>query len=277
MEEQRSSTSGRGSTGGLSQIIEVETSKLRADVHGQRIEYEGAKFDELVGSVRRLGVLVPLVVVAGQGDYVVVAGHRRLAAAERVGLATVPCLVRADAEATVKEIAFAENFFRLDLSPVEQAAAINDVLGQGIMTVEQMAEGFRRTPDWVRRQVALLGWPADVLQAIHQGRVSVSAGSNLALVTNDYYRSFLLTHACENGATARTTAAWLQAWRACQPASVAIEAEPVEAGRPCVPAVPQAPCIVCANIFRSDELSHVPMCSSCIRRLQGVAAREAGG
>ena len=277
MDAQGGSASGRESIGEASRITEVETSKLRADVHGQRAAYEGPKFDELVGSIRRLGILVPLVVTAEQDHYVVVAGHRRLAAAQRIGLATVPCLARQGSEARVKEISFAENFFRLDLSPIEQAAAIKDVVDQGVMTVDQIAEGFRRSSDWVRRQVALLGWPADVLQAIHEGRISVSAGSNLALVEDANYRVFLLSHACENGATARTTAAWLQAWRSCQPASIAVEAEPDEAGRPSIPAVPQAPCIVCANIFRTDELSHVPMCSACIRELQGAKARAAGG
>jgi ParB family chromosome partitioning protein len=253
-----------------SQITEIELSKVRDDVHGQRLEIEGDKLDELIGSIRRVGILVPLFVVADGDGFVLVAGHRRLAAAKRIGLSYVPCIVRSGEDKEIKEVGFAENFFRENLSPIEQAAAIKDAVDQEVLSVDELAAGFRRSADWVRRQIALLSWPPDVLEVIHRGKLSVSAASNLACVRDDAYRGFLLGHAVANGATARTTAAWLQAWEAAEPAEQAVTSEPVPEGQARVPAVPQAPCIVCATVYRTDELSHVPMCSACIRKVQGV-------
>lgn len=251
-------------------IIQLPVGKIRCDVHGQRLELEGEKLDELVGSIRRVGVLVPVIVVADGDGFVLVAGHRRVAAAQRAGLSTIPAIVRGGEDAEIKEVCFAENFFREDLSTVEQAAAIKDAIDGGVLSVESVAAGFRRTADWVRRQVALLSWPSDVLEVIHRGKLSVSAASNLACVRDDAYRGFLLGHAVSNGATARTTAAWLQAWEAMQPAEEAVSSEPVCEGTHQTPMVPQAPCIVCATVLRTDELSHVPMCAGCIRKIQGV-------
>jgi len=110
------------------------------------------------------------------------------------------------------------------------------------------------------------------LEAIHNGKISVTAASNLACVEDDVYREFLVRQAVENGATARATAAWLQAWRSMVPASEAITREPVPAGPGVTPAVPQAPCIVCANVFRTDELSHVPVCVHCIRTIRDIGS-----
>jgi len=118
--------------------------------------------------------------------------------------------------------------------------------------------------------IAIAGWQADVLEAIHECKLSVSAASNLAVVTDDSYRIFLVRNAVEQGATARTTASWLQAWRAMQPQEEAITSEPAPAGPVSVPMVPQAPCLCCAQMFKVNEMSHVPVCGACIQIIRQV-------
>jgi len=249
------------------QILDVEISKIKADVYGQRVELEGESLDELVGSIRRVGVLVPLIVVCDGEGFVLVAGHRRLAAAKRASLLSVPCIVRAGEASQAKEVCFAENFFRQDLSAIELAAGIKDALDEGLFSVDELAAALRRSAEWVRRQLVLLTWPPEVLEAIHNGKISVSAASNLAAVREGTYRAFLLRCAVDDGATARSTAAWLQSWEAGQPAADAVIAEPVPGEAPRQPMVPQAPCIGCSAVMRTDELCYVPMCAACVRHL----------
>ena len=249
------------------EILEVEISKIRADVYSQRAELEEEALDELVGSIRRVGILNPLIVARDGEDFVVVAGHRRLAAAKRCGLRCVPCIVRSGPADQAKEVSFAENLFREDLSPIELAAGIKDALDEGLFSVDGLAAALRRSSEWVRRQLVILSWPQDVLEAIHSRKISVSAASNLAEVREPNYRKFLLKCAVEDGATARSTAAWLQSWAAGQPADQAVTSEPVPDSLPRVPAVPQAPCIACSAVMRTDELCYVPMCAACVRHL----------
>lgn len=257
----------------MPEIQQIPIEKLKTGAHALRLEVDNDGLDDLVSSIRRIGVIVPLLVRSEGDSFVVIAGHRRLAAATRAGLQEVPCCVRAAAEAVTAELSIAENLFRADLTPVEQASAIKDILDQKVMDVDEVARMVHRTPTWVRAQLSLLVWPSDVLEAIHNGKISVSAASNLALVNDDVYRAFLLSSAVENGATARTTAAWLQAWRAALPPEQALEQQPVEGRRLISPALPQAPCIVCEQLYRTDALVMVMVCSSCVNSIRGVCVQ----
>lgn len=251
-------------------VQNVPLEKIEVGEYAQRVEVEDEGIIELAQSIRRVGMLVPVVVCRRGDSFVLVAGHRRIAAARSAGLHDVPAVVREAEDASAKEVSFAENLFRKDLSPIELAAAIKDCLAAGTVTIDELAAGLHRSVHWVQQQVSLLNWPDDVLEVIHNGKISVSAASNLAMVQDTAYREFLVRQAVENGATARATAAWLQAWRSMAPAEEAITREPVAAGPGVTPAVPQAPCIVCANVFRTDELSHVPVCVHCIRTIRDI-------
>lgn len=254
----------------MAEMVQIPIGKIKAGDHTLRAGGEDETLDDLAASIGRVGVIVPLVVVRGDDGYTVVAGHRRLAACKRVGLQTIPCLVSEGNQFRLKETAFAENLFRQDLTPIEIACGLKDVIDRGIMEFDELARVMHRSEHWVSRQIAILSWPADVLEVIQNGKLSVAAASNLALIEEPNYRNFLLRTATEQGATARTTAAWLQAYRVSKPPVEAITAEPVPAGSPSTPAVPQAPCLVCGDVFRTDELSHVPICTACIKVIRNA-------
>lgn len=255
----------------MSEIIEIPIGKIQVGEHEQRLDTEDEGIAELGASIARIGIVSPLVVAVCGDGYTLIAGHRRLQAAKRSGMGALPCIVRKTEAALGTEIAFAENFFRKDLSPVELACALNDCLVNQIMTVKELAAGFHRSEHWVNSMIAIADWPADVQEAIHNEKISVSAASNLAYVTDESYRCFLVRNAVEQGATARTTASWLQAWRAMQPQEEAITSEPVAGLTPSVPLVPQAPCFCCSEVLKVNEMSHVPLCGGCIQ-----AIRQAG-
>lgn len=251
-------------------VVEVPIEKIQVGEHEQRIEEAGGDIDGLASSIGRLGLVYPLVVSPKGTDFMLVEGHRRLAACKRLGLQTVSCLVQDTDKQDEAEIAFAGNFFRKDLSPVELACALKDCLEKQTLTVKELAAGFHRSEHWVHSMIAIADWPPEILEAIHSELLSVSAASNLACVTDDRYRIFLVSNAVEQGATARTTAAWLQAWRAMQPQEEAITAEPVEGHPVAIPAVPQAPCLSCGQIFPVNEMSHVPVCGACVQIIRQV-------
>lgn len=251
----------------MEDIREIPIDQIQVGEHEQRFDDVDDEISALGQSIRRVGLLDPLCVASSDDGYLLLAGHRRLEACKRIGLEVVRCLVETGDEITRREITFAENFFRKDLTPIELAAAIANEVKEGRMTVEQIAAGFRKDTDWVQRKIAICGWPEDVLEVIHSGKLSIAAAANLACITENYYRRSLVRQAAENGATARTTSAWLQAWRSMLPPAEAKEQEPADPDAPPVPMVPQAPCLVCHDVFRVDELSHVPLCSHCIKIL----------
>ena len=254
----------------MEKMQEIAIGKIKVGDHDQRLDMHDEEINALASSIRRIGIINPIVVSDDGGDLRLIAGHRRLLAASLAGLQFVPCVVRTPQKEVDSEITFAENYFRKDLTPVELACALKDCLDQKTMTVKELADGFHRSEHWVHSMIAIAGWPVDVQEAIHDKEISVSAASNLAMVADENYRAFLLRNAAESGATARTTAAWLQAWRAMAPPEKAIEAQPVPAGPGQVPLVPQAPCLCCAQIFPVNMMSHVPMCGECIKVIRKV-------
>ena len=253
---------------------EIPLNLIDAGEHEQRFAYADEEFEDLKASLRKDGVLVPIIVKPAGDRFIIIQGHRRTRAAAEVGLTTIPAQIQTGDSALAQRTAFIVQMFHKDPTPVELAVAIAKAVAAGEDSLQDLARGLHRSVDWVKRQVALLDWPDDVLQTIHAGQLSVAAASNLAEVDNDAYRAFLLEQAAKNGATARTTAAWLQAYRASLPAPEALQAQPAPPGSPAPALIPQAPCLCCGVTHRVDELSHVPLCARCIpavRRL-GIQA-----
>lgn len=254
----------------MSELKEINLGEIKVGEHEQRIEYDEDYIQGLATSITDVGLINPLCVARRGDGYILIAGHCRFAALRKLGRVAAMCVIGDDAKGHAAKVTFAENFHRRDLSPVEQASAIADCFKQGVMTIEELASAFHRKAYWVNCQIAMLDWPPDVLQAVHLKQLSVSAAANLAVVLDDIYRNFLLGNAVESGATARSTAAWLQAWRSNQPAEEAVTAEPLPPGSVPVPAVPQLPCLCCGMVHPANEMSHVPICSPCIGTLRSV-------
>lgn len=252
----------------MNPIQEIALNLIDETDYHQRFALDEDRLTELAGSIAKLGLLVPLI-VRPQGDrYALIAGRRRRAALLQLGRATATCCILETTEETARQAAIADNLIREEPTPIETAVAIARAVESGDAAVDDIAAAMHRSLDWVRRQLALLEWPDDVQHVIHEGKLSVAAAANLAMVEEPQYRAYLLENAVANGATARTTAAWLQAWRAAIPYEKAVEQPPLRAGPIGQPMVPQAPCIVCGAIFRTDELSHVPVCARDIQRLR---------
>jgi len=192
----------------------IELEEIDAGENPLRLEGEDKGIAELAESISRIGLINPLVVAPGSdgGRYRLIAGHRRFAACRRAGLKEVQVRITEGDQREICEIALAENLFRKDLSPVEMAVAVVALIKEGGMAREQVASICHRPSAWVREQEEIVSWPADVRNAVHNGWLSVSAASNLALVHDDAHRRFLLNQAKKKGATASATAAWLQAW-----------------------------------------------------------------
>ena len=122
----------------MAEIVEIPIEKIDVGDNALRMEFDDEEVSDLAVSIRRIGIIVPLVVVAAGDRFSLVAGHRRLAAARSLALHSVPCLVRDATKADAKEVSFAENLFRTDLTPVEVAAGLKDILDNETMTVEDI-------------------------------------------------------------------------------------------------------------------------------------------
>jgi len=135
---------------------------------------------ELAASIASVGIVEPLLVApAGEdGRFVVVAGHRRLVAARRAGLAEVPCTVRELSEAERVEIMLVENLQRSDLTPIEEASGYFRLVEHG-MTHKQLAGRIGRSARHVAGRLALLELPKLAQDELHAGTLTVAEAQAL--------------------------------------------------------------------------------------------------
>lgn len=252
------------------EIKEIQVEDIEVGPYEQRVSYEDEDIGALAASIRRVGLIYPIVVSETDGKFKLIEGHRRLLAHKMIGREVINCIICEKDEAENTEISFAGNFFRKELTQIELAAAIADAHEKGGLGIDDLAAGFHKSSHWIREMIAVTQWPSDVQIAVHNRVLSLSAAANLSVITDDAYRAFLLVNAVQGGVTARTTASWLQAWRALMPVEEAVNAEPVPGQTIQIPAVPQAPCFCCAQQFAVDQVSHVPICGACIQILRKV-------
>ncbi|MFT4030573.1 MAG: ParB/RepB/Spo0J family partition protein [Protaetiibacter sp.] len=152
-----------------------------------RREFRQEELDELIVSVREFGVLQPIVVrprsgaAAGEPQYELIMGERRLRASKAAGLASIPAVVRnTDDEAMLRD-ALLENLHRAELNPLEEASAYKQLLEDFGITQEQLAERIGRSRPQITNTLRLLRLPSAVQRKVAAG--VLSAGHARAILS----------------------------------------------------------------------------------------------
>lgn len=138
------------------QILELPTNEIRPNPSQPRQEFQPEELAELALSIQQVGVIQPLSVRRTPTGWELIAGERRLRAAQLAGLPTVPCLpVEADGE-TSALLALVENLQRCDLHYLEEAAAISKLITTYGMSQEEAARRLGRSQPAVANKLRLL-------------------------------------------------------------------------------------------------------------------------
>ena len=146
--------------------------------------------DDLAASIRAHGIINPITVINDFGmptQYRVVAGHRRLAAAKRIGLAKVPChVVDKDSEG-LDEIPLSENITRMDMTPYEECMAVKLLVSKK-NTVQQVARKFGRTLRWVLVRKKLADAGDKVLKKVKEGVIGLDSAAKIADLPDNVFK-----------------------------------------------------------------------------------------
>lgn len=148
-----------------------------------RRRFDDNSMAELIESVKKVGVLQPVLVVPDKnepGSYILVAGERRVRAARAAGLNEVPAVVKELGEDEIKEVMLIENLQRQDLDPIEEAEGLRELLATGRYTQERLAERLGVSQSHIANRLRLLRLPESVRDIISRKIISPTHG--LALV-----------------------------------------------------------------------------------------------
>jgi ParB family transcriptional regulator, chromosome partitioning protein len=119
------------------QLYQINLNNLLADPRQPRKSMDAQALDELAASIAKVGVIQPIVFrLDGQGNMLVVAGERRVAAARKAGLTAIPAIF---IDGNYAEIAMVENLLRQDLTPIEEAEALQALMTEQNYTQDQLS------------------------------------------------------------------------------------------------------------------------------------------
>ena len=162
-------------------LAEVEVASIRPNPNQPRVHFDEQSLLELSSSIAEMGVLQPVLVRRlDSGAYELIAGERRWRAAQRAGLATVPAIVRTADDLNSIEQALVENLHRQDLTPLEEAAAYQQLIEDFQLTHEQLSSRVGKSRSAITNTVRLLGLPPAVQHLLADGQLS--AGHARALL-----------------------------------------------------------------------------------------------
>ena len=162
-------------------VKEIEVSKIKPGRFQPRSNFDKDKLAELTESIKKQGVLSPILVrELGLNEFEVIAGERRLRSSKMAGLETIPCLVdqKKDEDALIS--ALIENLQREDLNPVEEAKGLDRLKREFGLTQDEVASSTGKARSTIANSLRILSLPTLVLDMLSSGKIEKGHAKLLA-------------------------------------------------------------------------------------------------
>ncbi len=193
-------------------IFYIETEKIKPNPHQPRRDFNEKSLKELANSIREHGILQPLIVskieketdFGAQVEYQLIAGERRLRAAQIAGLESVPVIIKnivKDAEHL--EMAVVENLQRADLNPIETARAyakLQDIFG---LTQREIAQRLGKSRETIANTLRLLNLPTEIQEAVAKNQINESQARLLLMIDDQIQQQNLFNEIISNNLSIR--------------------------------------------------------------------------
>ena len=216
--------------------VELPIAAISRNPYQPRQAVEHAQINQLAASIAEHGVLQPILVTPSAGGYLLIAGERRLRAAELAGLERIPALVRTADESAQLAWALIENLQRSDLNALEEARAYKQLIEEFDLSHDEVAHRVGRSRPTIANTLRLLELDSRVQEALQNGAVTEGHARALAGLEHGDQQAEALEQVTARGMSVRQTEELVRRMRTRQPAAVAervarsAEAERLETG-----------------------------------------------
>src|SRR5579872_1101675 len=187
----------------------VPVTAIRPNPYQPRQSFGDESLEALAASVREIGVLQPLIVRAVEGspdEYELIAGERRWRAASMAGLETIPVLVQDEVNDRLSlEQAVVENLHRMDLHPLEEAAAFQQLINEFALTHEQVAQRVGKSRANITNTLRLLQLGEAAQAALASGQITAGHARSLLAITDPDAQSTMVARVIKNDLSVRAT------------------------------------------------------------------------
>jgi len=185
-------------------LRELPVEAIRPNPRQPRQAFDEEAHEELKTSIREFGLLQPVVVrEASPGSYELVMGERRWRAASDLQLDTIPAIVRETADTDMLRHALLENLHRVQLNPLEEAAAYRQLLDEFGSTHEELAQRIGRSRSQVTNTIRLLNLPVPVQRRVAAGVLTAGHARALLALEDGQAQDNLATRIVAEGLSVR--------------------------------------------------------------------------
>lgn len=179
-------------------LIDIEPNREQP-----RKTFDEDALSELAESIKRYGVIQPIVVTEKAGYYAIIAGERRWRAAKIAGLTEIPALIRDDDARKNKEISLIENMQREDLNAYEKAVGVKSLMEDYHLTQEEIAKVLGKGRSSIANTVRVLNLTPDVLELAKQGKLTEGHCKALLAITDAKKQYDMALRMIEKGESVR--------------------------------------------------------------------------
>ena len=180
-------------------VQQIKITEIEPNADQPRKKFDGDKLEELASSIKRYGVIQPIIVMPKDGYYQIVAGERRWRAAKKAGLTEMPCLVRTKTEQENREIALIENIQRENLNPIEKARGLRRLLDDYGLSQQQLADKLGMSRSGLTNNVRILNLDPRVIDLVLEHNFSERQCRELMRVQDPDKQYKLALGVVENG------------------------------------------------------------------------------
>jgi len=186
-------------------VLEIEVENLTPNLFQPRKNFNKGKMEELKESIKKHGIIQPIVARKMANGYEIIAGERRLKAAQEIGLKKIPAIIKSINNEKSLEIALVENIQREDLDPVEQANAFKRLIDEFNLTQQELAEVTGKSRTLVTNTIRLLKLNPEIQKNISEGKISFGHAKLLLSIEEEEVQKAVCERIIVNDLSVRDT------------------------------------------------------------------------
>lgn len=187
------------------EYIEVSINRIEPNPHQPRTDFSEERIDELARSIKKDGLLQPILVRPVDNGYQIIAGERRWQACKALDYETMPVKIIVADEVEAQQMALVENLQRDNLNAIEEARGYQRLIDLSGCMQKEIAEAVSKKPTTISNALRLLDLPEEIQEFIYQGQLSQGHGRAILSIPDEEGRIKLAKKVAEEKLSVRET------------------------------------------------------------------------
>lgn len=174
------------------EIKQISIDQIKPSPYQPRTVFDDDKIDELCRTIKTHGIIQPIVVRSVDGLYEIIAGERRFRAVRKLGMETIPAIIKEYSESQTASIALIENIQREGLTAIEEARAYSKLIELHNLTQESLAQRLGKNQSTIANKLRLLNLPPAIQEELLKRKISERHARALLSLQNQEQQEVVL-------------------------------------------------------------------------------------